>query len=105
MNKIILVTIVLTMLASIVYADEQVGGYTRRDGTYVQPHTRSTPDSSYNNNYNVRGNTNPNNGERGTSSPTYNDRTPEYNQRNYGNSGTINNSNSGTHQRKSYYGY
>jgi len=31
--------------------DVNVKGYTRRDGTYVQPHVRSAPDSSRANNY------------------------------------------------------
>lgn len=37
-----------------------VDGYTRRDGTYVQPHTRTNPDSSRSNNYGAPGNYNPN---------------------------------------------
>lgn len=65
-------------------AQQRVDGYIRRDGTYVPPHYRSTPDSSYNNNWGVRGNQNPYNGQYGTRSPTYNDRTPQYNQQHYG---------------------
>ena len=73
--------------ADIAWAQQQVDGYFRKDGTYVQPYTRSTPNKSYNDNYSVRGNTNPYTGERGTKSPTFNDRTPDYNRRTYGDPG------------------
>jgi hypothetical protein len=39
-----------------------VRGYTRSDGTYVQPHTRSAPDGNPTNNYSFPGNYNPNTG-------------------------------------------
>ena len=57
-------------------AQVRVQGYTRRDGTYVQPYTRSSPNRSYNDNWSVRPNVNPYTGRRGTRSPTYNDRPP-----------------------------
>ena len=60
-------------------ADTYVKGYTRKDGTYVRPHYRSTPDKSYNNNWSVRPNVNPYTGKRGTRAPTYNDRPPQRN--------------------------
>lgn len=65
-------------------AQQRVDGYTRRDGTYVQPYTRSTPNNSYNDNWGVRGNQNPYTGQMGTGSPTWNDRSPSYNQQHYG---------------------
>lgn len=43
--------------------DVSVKGYYRKDGTYVQPHTRSRPDSNPTNNYGFPGNYNPNKGE------------------------------------------
>lgn len=43
-----------------------VGGYTKRDGTYVAPHRRSNPDSSLNNNWSTKGNSNPYTGATGT---------------------------------------
>jgi hypothetical protein len=42
--------------------DVGVKGYTRKDGTYVAPHTRSAPDSSPYNNHGMPGNYNPNKG-------------------------------------------
>lgn len=46
-----------------------VEGYVRRDGTYVAPHYRSTPDSSYNNNWSTAPNVNPYTGRQGTNPP------------------------------------
>ena len=58
------------------YADVYVQGYTRRDGTYVAPHYRSSPNRSYNDNWSVKTNVNPRTGKRGTRSPTFNSRPP-----------------------------
>ena len=41
-------------------------GYTRKDGTYVAPHTRSAPDGNFGNNWSTKGNINPYTGEEGT---------------------------------------
>ena len=46
--------------------DVYVNGYYRRDGTYVQPHYRTAPNRTRNDNYSTRGNVNPYTGERGT---------------------------------------
>ena len=46
-----------------------VDGYYRKDGTYVAPHWRSTPDSSYNNNWTTWPNVNPHTGQQGTRAP------------------------------------
>jgi len=43
-----------------------VKGHFRKDGTYVQPHYRSAPDSSFYNNWSTKGNFNPYTGEEGT---------------------------------------
>ncbi len=43
--------------------------YVRSDGTYVQPHFRTTPDSSRLNNWSTRGNVNPFTGRPGTVDP------------------------------------
>lgn len=53
----------------------RVRGYYRSDGTYVQPHIRSSPDRSPYNNYSYPGNYNPNTGKSSTgNSDTYLDR-------------------------------
>lgn len=43
-----------------------VHGYTKKDGTYVAPAKRTTPDKNFNNNYSTKGNTNPYTGKAGT---------------------------------------
>jgi len=60
----------LALVASGALADDtHVRGYTRRDGTYVQPHHRTTPDSNRGNNYGSQGNVNPWTGQAGTINP------------------------------------
>ena len=46
--------------------DTTVQGYTRQDGTYVQPYHRTAPDNSRFNNYSTQGNVNPYTGQMGT---------------------------------------
>lgn len=46
-----------------------VKGYVRKDGTYVAPHVRSSPNSSKLDNYSTKGNVNPYNGRTGTVDP------------------------------------
>lgn len=69
----------LVAFAAEASAQNHVNGYVRRDGTYVAPHMRSAPDSSYNNNWSTSPNVNPYTGQTGTHAPTYNDRAPSHN--------------------------
>ena len=72
-------------------ADTYVRGHVRQDGTYVQPHYRTNPDSNRFNNYSTQGNTNPHNGQAGTVDP--------YKPSNsYGNN-NLNNNNLGSNRR------
>ena len=43
-----------------------VHGYTKKDGTYVEPHQRSTPDKKFENNWTTKGNENPHTGKDGS---------------------------------------
>ena len=52
-------------------ADQWVNGYTRQNGTYVNPYVRSNPNSTTFDNYSTRGNSNPYTGQRGYRSPSY----------------------------------
>ncbi len=68
-----------------------VRGYTRQDGTYVQPHYRSAPDGNIYNNWSTRGNVNPYTGEPGRVNPerSFQNQSPYNSNRNfnsYGNS-------------------
>jgi hypothetical protein len=49
--------------------DVSVKGHYRSNGTYVEPYTRTAPDSSTYNNYSTKGNTNPYTGKEGTVDP------------------------------------
>ena len=64
------------LFAASLIADVWVNGYTRSDGTYVQGHYRSSPDSSYNNNWSVQGNQNPYTGTYGTKPRTSDNNYP-----------------------------
>ncbi len=66
-------TVILLLLIAIscsAIADTYVNGYTKRDGTYVEPYYRSSPDNTTSNNWSTRGNVNPYTGQEGTR--TYN---------------------------------
>lgn len=59
-------------------ADKYVHGYTRGDGTYVQPYYRSSQDSTVTNNYSYEGNTNPHTGQVGTNRYEHDQTSPYY---------------------------
>jgi hypothetical protein len=59
----------LGTVAPIFAEDVYVQGHFRSHGTYVQPHMRSAPDSSYNNNWSTQPNVNPYTGQQGTQQP------------------------------------
>lgn len=47
----------------------KVSGYTRKDGTYVQPYFRTAPNNSNIDNFSTKGNVNPYNGKPGWIAP------------------------------------
>lgn len=73
--------------------DVHVDGYYRSNGTYVQPHTRTAPDSNPYNNYSTRGNTNPYTGQAGTVDPYRSNSYGSGHSNSYGNSLGNNNNN------------
>jgi hypothetical protein len=68
MKKLILALVTLCVVGPAV-AQVQVKGYIRKDGTYVAPHYRSSPNSSVYDNYSTKGNVNPYTGKAGTVDP------------------------------------
>lgn len=68
--KIIIALALAASVAAPAMADEYVHGYARSDGTYVQPHYRSSPDGQQWNNYSTKGNVNPYTGQAGTQRDT-----------------------------------
>lgn len=87
--KVFFAALVLMLGAQVAWAqDVYVDGYYRDNGTYVQPHYRSAPDSSYNNNWSVSPNVNPYTGQQGTLAPTWNDQAPDSGYGLYGGQGS-----------------
>lgn len=68
MKKLFL-SALLTLCVIAVFAQVHVRGYTRSNGTYVQPHMRSSPNSSPYDNYSFPGNKNPYTGKVATGNP------------------------------------
>jgi hypothetical protein len=63
---VIFTTIILSMsLSSKAYADVNVDGYYKKNGTYVQPHQRSDPNNDRSDNWSSKGNTNPYTNKKG----------------------------------------
>ena len=60
---------ILILISTSVFADVYVKGYTKKNGTYVQPHYRSNPDGNIYNNWSTQGNVNPYTGKAGTVNP------------------------------------
>jgi hypothetical protein len=81
LKLLLVLTVVLAFLAPTVEAlaggkdDKSSGGsvnvkgYHRKDGTYVQPHSRTRPDGNPYNNYSFPGNYNPNTGRTTPGNP------------------------------------
>lgn len=56
----------------------RVKGHYRKDGTYVQPHYRTSPDRNKQNNWSTQGNTNPYTGKAGTKNPYKTPKSKKY---------------------------
>jgi hypothetical protein len=80
--KSLLLGIFLLSTTGIALADSHVNGYTRKDGTYVEPHYRSDANSNKFDNYSTKGNTNPYTGREGSVDP-YQSNQNQYSPRGY----------------------
>jgi hypothetical protein len=67
--KYLVLAVALAVSASAFAKDVYVRGHVRKDGTYVAPHHRTSPDSTQNNNYGTVGNYNPYTGQEGRLQP------------------------------------
>ncbi len=63
--KKLIVCLLLLCVCAIASADVGVRGYYRRNGTYVQPYYRSSPNNTVYDNYSVYPNINPYTGKTG----------------------------------------
>lgn len=66
--KAIIAGCVLAIVSVSVLAQgtRSTGGYVRKDGTYVPPHTSTAPNSTKSDNWSTKGNVNPYTGKAGT---------------------------------------
>lgn len=78
MSRIFALLAIAALLPIPAFGDVPVRGYTRHNGTVVQPYMRTDPNSTKNDNYSTRGNVNPRTGTPGTKSGDYNS-TPQRN--------------------------
>jgi hypothetical protein len=62
----ILVLLTLFLPSMVLARDVAVDGYYKSNGTYVQPHHRSSPNTTTSDNYSHKGNVNPYTGQKGT---------------------------------------
>ena len=77
MTRILMLTGLL-LCFSISFADTYVNGYYKRDGTYVNSYTRSSPDSTNWNNYSTQGKSNPYTGSNGSRARDYSPEAQSY---------------------------
>ncbi len=84
------ILLLLLAVSTIAAADTYVRGYTKSNGTYVEPHYRSDANSTISDNWSTKGNTNPYTGQPGYKNPepsNYNNlyQPPANNNYQYGN--------------------
>ena len=84
--------VVALLVAGSAVADEYVQGYVKSNGTYVQPHMRSSPNSVKFDNYSSHGNSNPYTGQKGHDRNEFTN-PPVYNTNQYGNNNSSNQDN------------
>jgi len=67
MKKLVLSILMVLLMVGYSYAQTMVRGYFRKDGTYVQPYYRTSPNYTVRDNYSYKGNVNPFTGKKGSS--------------------------------------
>lgn len=65
--------IFIIFYCSVAFAVVHVKGYTKKNGTYVAPHYRSSPNKTTRDNWSTKGNVNPYTGKKGSKSITSNE--------------------------------
>lgn len=69
--KSAIVFIVATIAVGTAFAQTYVQPHVTKNGTYVEGHVRTAPNSTNLDNYSTKGNTNPYTGQAGTVQPNY----------------------------------
>lgn len=67
--RLLAIGVAALALSATASAQVYVHGYTKKDGTYVAPHYRSSPNGTKLDNYSTKGNVNPYTGQPGTKNP------------------------------------
>lgn|SRR5690349_8096805 len=80
LRKVALALVAAMMLPTVASAQVHVRGYVNKNGTYVAPYYRSSPNGTKLDNYSTKGNYNPYTGQPGTKNPYSN----PYGSSNYG---------------------
>jgi hypothetical protein len=75
---------ILALSALSVSAQTYVNPYVKKDGTYVEGHYKSSPNSTKMDNYSTQGNSNPFTGQQGTVDPYKTPSTSTYGQQTCG---------------------
>lgn len=78
MKKFLFTLSFAVLSASAAFAQTRVGGYTKSNGTYVAPYTRSTTNTTNVDNYSTKGNSNPYTGTSGTRAQDYSPAASNY---------------------------
>ena len=70
--KLLFALLALT-ISTVAFADTYVRGHTTKNGSYVEPHYRSSPNNTKYDNYSTKGSSNPYTGKEGTveAEPSY----------------------------------
>ena len=66
MSKLVALLITCLVCSVAIARPTTTKGYVKKNGAYVAPHAKTTPDKTKNNNYSARGNVNPTTGKEGT---------------------------------------
>ena len=69
MREIVIGMMLVALGGPAMAKDVHVNGHVRSDGTYVQPHVQTAPNSTKMDNYSTKGNVNPYTGKAGTVDP------------------------------------
>jgi hypothetical protein len=69
--RMIVLSALVALSSTAVWAGDYVRGHTRSNGTYVEPYYKSSPNNSTFDNYSTKGNVNPYTGQAGTVDPSY----------------------------------
>ena len=73
LKGIIILSMTFVFASPVFAVDEHyVNGYTKQNGTYVEPHMQTNPNNTKNDNWSTQGNVNPYTGKAGTVNPDQN---------------------------------